>query len=421
MRPGSSGLLEPPPGLNQRAINCEDLFVKKRIFKFLEKETSNLEAAGLLKRDLVGEVLPDGFFRTSDGNEIYNLCQNDYLGFEGDPDLLQAQREISNAGFLQTGAPRVAGGTHPLHLELEQWISSLVDLPETVVFQNYLEVTTTLFETLLGAEDGIFYDVLCPPAIKDGIRFSQASAIPFLHNDALFLEDLLKKSAHLRFRAIVVQGVFSLNGAICDLKSFIKLAEQYEALLILDETEGLGVMGTAGRGTRHFLNISSGVDLVIGQLGHLVGSSNGGFVAGTKELISWMRQKSKAYLFHPPLTIQSTQFFIKLVSKLLNSEAKLTLLEKNRVRFGQTLVDQGYNVVGFDHPIIAINTGDVLTTQRLMNALYEKNVSVMGYCYPIVPDNEALIRTQISARFSSSWLEQVLEIFGAVSSLLNKS
>ncbi len=380
--------------------------VKGELLKIIESELNNLEAAGLYKEERTVGLQPDQMVELSGGSTYLNFCSSDYLGLASDSDLGRVEEGSSPFGSSST---RLLCGTLKVHQDLESWLSLFFDREASMVLPTVYEAHLGIFEALCGEKDVIILDALASSSLRDGARLSQAKVLFYQNNDMQNLEEQLKKTEHHRFRFIVTDGVFTLNGIPSDLISMVDLSKKYNATLIVSDVEGVGVMGATGRGALQWQNVQTEVDLLIGSLGHLIGESGGGFISGRKDLIRWLKQKSKPYLFQIPSSPRSLFPYIKLIERLNGDQAPLDRLNKLKNLFGQSLVDHGLEVLGFDHPIIAVRIGNAVATQRIVNYLFEKQIYATGYCYPLVPRGEALLRFQITAGHSVEALTESIQ------------
>jgi len=386
----------------------------KKLVKFINQEASNLQAAGLYKYEFLAENTRYSQMKLADDREVINFCSDNYLGLGGNKDVrAAAQKAIEEEGF-GTGDSRIICGTSDRHKGLESWISTYLDTNDTIIFQSAYEASIGLFESFVGDEDAIFCESFCSAAIKDGVRLSRAESSFYRGNDVVDLENYLKRSKNARFRVIVTEGVFSVDGTISRLTDICELAKTYDALVVLDDSHGFGVLGEKGRGTHEFFSITDEVDLTIGTFTHILGGPGGGFISGNESLIAWLRQKSKPYLFSSTLSPSMVAASTQALQILIDDNSSLVKLRENTQLLYKGLSDRNYQVQGSEHPILSIMIGDVVMTQKMVNGLLDLGVYVMGFCYPLVPKGMARLRLQVSSDHSQAGIKRTLEAFDQV-------
>jgi glycine C-acetyltransferase len=368
----------------------------------LAEELAKLEQAGLYRPE---RVIPQNA-------AMVDLTSQDHLGLAADERVLGAARAALDAHGLGAGAPRMFAGTRPIHQELERAIARFLQVPDAIVFGAGYLANLGFYEALFDNRDCLFCDALVHPSTAEGVRLSNATAFPFRNNDVEDLEDKLKRSRSARFRAIATDGVFAFEGKVADLGGICALAERYEAMVVVDDALGVGVLGARGRGAREYRDVMSRVDVVTGTFGKALGGAGGGFVAGKREVIEWVRQKATPYLFSigfaPPLAAAA----LTAVELLERGAVDLAALRARTKRIAEGLAAQGFKVFGGeDHPSLAVLAGGALTLQKLVDALHERGVRVSGVCYPVVPESQGRVRIEVTLRLTDDDIARVLRAF----------
>ncbi len=373
--------------------------------KFLKTETSRLQQAGLLREELVS---PSAQGRTIEveGRTLLNLTSFDFLGFAADERLKGVAQEAIGTFGLGMGADRFVL-SQPVHRELERAIADLVYAEDCLVFPSYYHATSGAFESLFSDRDIIFCDAHVQPGLADGIRLSRAKISPFRHGDLGYLEDRLKRSRGARFRAIVSDSVFALEGVQANLEELSSLAQRYDAALIVDDSFDFGLTGT------ELKKRYAGLSLVISTLGYAAGCP-GGFCAGDAELMAWLRQHSRPYLISEGLAPGSAAAAFKAVQIIRDGDAAMDVLAARTARLRAGLIDAGFEVLEALHPMIVLITKDAVTTQRMTDILFEQNIYVTGFCHPVVPEGAARIRMQVTALHTDKDIDTILESFGVI-------
>jgi glycine C-acetyltransferase len=378
--------------------------------EFLGTEASHLEQAGLLRREPLLTTPPGPTIRIGD-RELLNFASNDYLGLSQHPSVKQAAIRAIEQWGVGVASPRMAAGTLQLHAELERELAKFLGTGDAMVFASGYHANTGLFESLLSDRDYLFCDELVRPSLADGIRLSRARVYSYRNQDMEHLEDRLRRSRSARFRVIATDGVFGLSGLTANLRDLYGLAAKYNALVVVDDSQGIGILGEHGRGTHDQLGLGDRIDLVTGTFGVTLGGGAGGFVAGRKELVAWLRQKSRAYLSStalPPACVAAAQQSLSL----LRSEPQLReQLGMNVKMFRDALAEHGLWATEGEHPAVAVLTRDAVAAQRLTDLLYKKGVFCIGFCHPVVPEGAARIRTQITVRHTQKSLSQAVAAF----------
>jgi glycine C-acetyltransferase len=352
--------------------------------------------------------------RVGGGAPVLNLCANNYLGLASHPEVIKAAREGLEKWGYGLASVRFICGTQSPHRQLEEKISEFLGTEDAILYSSCFDANGGLFETLLGEEDAIISDELNHASIIDGVRLCKARRFRYKNNDMADLESKLQEAKSARSRMIATDGVFSMDGYIANLKAICDLAEKYQALVMVDDSHAVGFIGKRGRGTHEYHNVMGRVDVITGTLGKALGGASGGYTAGKKEIIEFLRQRSRPYLFSntlaPPIVAGSLRA-LELLSERTDLRDKL---EANTKFFRREIASLGFHVLPGEHPIVPIMLGDAALASRFADAMLAKGVYVIGFSYPVVPQGKARIRTQISAAHSQEDLEFALAKFSEV-------
>ena len=380
----------------------------------LARQLTEIDQAGLFKRERVISTPQGTHVRVADGRPVLNLCANNYLGLAQHPEIKKAAHDGLDQWGYGMASVRFICGTQGIHKRLESQLTRFLGTEDTILYTSCWDANGGVFETILAAEDAIISDELNHASIIDGIRLCKAQRHRYKNNDMADLEAKLKETASARFRLIVTDGVFSMDGSIADLKSICDLADRHDALVMVDDSHAVGFMGKNGRGTHEFRDVIGRVDILTGTLGKALGGASGGYTSGRKEIIEMLRQRSRPYLFSntvaPPIAAAS----LKALEMLAESTALRDRLERNTKLFREGMTKLGFNILPGEHPIVPIMLGDAALAQRFADAMLAKGVYVVGFFYPVVPQGKARIRTQISAAHTEEDLRFAMEKFGEV-------
>lgn len=373
-----------------------------------------IRASGLYKAERVITTPQDARIKVGDGQPVLNLCANNYLGLAEHPDVIRAAHEGLDQWGYGLSSVRFICGTQAIHKNLERKLSEFLGTEDTILYTSCFDANGGLFETLLTAEDAVLSDELNHASIIDGVRLCKAKRFRYRNNDMADLESKLREAADCRFRLIATDGVFSMDGYIADLPAICDLAEQYEALVMVDDSHAVGFMGKRGRGTHEYHGVMDRIDIITGTLGKALGGASGGYTSGRKEIIELLRQRSRPYLFSnsvaPPIVAAS----IRAIELLSESTELRDRLESNTRFFRESLQQAGFRILPGEHPIIPIMLGEATLATRMADALLEKGIYVIGFSYPVVPKGKARIRVQVSAAHTRDDLEFALEKFQEV-------
>ncbi len=380
----------------------------------LIEELSQIRESGLYKSERI--IASPQRARVSVGGqgeprEVLNLCANNYLGLANHPGLIQAAK----AGLDQWGyglaSVRFICGTQQIHKRLERKLSEFLGTDDTILYTSCFDANGGLFETLLSEEDCVISDELNHASIIDGIRLCKAKRLRYQTCDMGDLERRLKEAQDSRFRMIASDGVFSMNGAIAKLSEICDLAGKYDALVMVDDSHAVGVLGNTGRGTHEHCGVMGRVDIITGTLGKALGGASGGYTSGRKEIIELLRQRSRPYLFSNTLAPAIVAASLRGLDILMTSDDLRRRLRENTRRFREEMIEYGFEIKPGEHTIVPIMLGDAVLAQKMAARMLEKGVYVIGFFYPVVPKGTARIRVQISAAHSREDIDFVVEMF----------
>ncbi len=380
----------------------------------LAEQTEDLKSQGLFKteRVITGPQQADIVVRSNGGRKhVLNLCANNYLGLANHPDVVAAAHKALDDFGYGVASVRFICGTQSIHKDLEDRISAFLGTEDTILYPSCFDANGGLFETLLGPEDAVISDALNHASIIDGIRLCKAQRFRYQHNDMDDLRAQLEAAKDAKTKLIVTDGVFSMDGTIADLEAICALAEEYDALTMIDDCHATGFLGETGRGTHEFRGVMGKIDIITGTLGKALGGASGGFTAARKEIVGWLRQRSRPYLFSnsvAPVIAASSIAVLELLER--DSELR-ERLAANAVHFRAQMTERGFDLKPGEHPIIPVMLGDAQLATTMADKLLERGIYVIGFSYPVVPQGQARIRTQMSAGLTTAHLDQAIEAF----------
>jgi glycine C-acetyltransferase len=385
--------------------------VLKEFRERLARDTQALDAAGLLKRERVIGSAQGPVVRLADGREMINLCANNYLGLANHPAILKAAHDALARYGYGVASVRFICGTQSVHRELEERLSNYLSMEDTILYSSCFDANGGLFETLLDEQDAVISDALNHASIIDGIRLCKARRLRYANNDLNELEQALKDSQSSRVRLIATDGVFSMDGSIARLKEICDLADRYGALVMVDDSHATGFIGARGRGSHELRGVIGRIDILTGTLGKALGGASGGYVAARKEIVGWLRQRSRPYLFSNSIAPPVAAATIQVLDMLENSTDLRERLQTNTVYFREQMAALGFNLIPGEHPIIPVMLGDAPLAVNLAERVQAQGVYVVAFAFPVVPHGKARIRTQISAAHSREHLDRVIQAF----------
>jgi glycine C-acetyltransferase len=383
----------------------------------LAEQTDALKSQGLFKSErLIAGPQQAAIDVKSNGGvqHVLNLCANNYLGLANHPDVIAAAHKALDEYGYGMASVRFICGTQTLHKDLEQRISQFLKTEDTILYPSCFDANGGLFETILGPEDAVISDALNHASIIDGIRLCKAQRFRYRHDDMADLETQLQAAKDAKVRLIVTDGVFSMDGTIADLEAICDLAEKYDALTMIDDCHATGFLGASGRGTHEYRDVMGRIDIITGTLGKALGGASGGFTSGRKEIVAWLRQRSRPYLFSNSVAPTIAAASIAVLDLLERDDSLRTQLRENAAYFRAQMTERGFDLIPGEHPIIPVMLGDARLATTMADKLLERGIYVIGFSFPVVPKGQARIRTQMSAGLTRQQLEQAVEAFTQV-------
>lgn len=389
---------------------------KKRIMygkmkDHLQAELKAIDEAGLYKRERIITTPQGANVHVSTGEDVVIMCANNYLGLSSHPDVIQAAKDTLDTHGFGMSSVRFICGTQDIHKELEEKIAKFYGTEDTILYAAAFDANGGVFEPLFTAEDAIISDELNHASIIDGVRLCKAQRYRYKHSDMADLEEQLKKAQDQRFRIIVTDGVFSMDGDIAKMDEICALADKYDALVMTDECHSAGFIGKTGRGVPEYCGVSDKVDIITGTLGKALGGAMGGYTTGKKEIIDMLRQKSRPYLFSNSLAPSIVGAANKVFDILSESTELRDRLEENTKYFKDQIIAAGFDIKPGDSPIVPIMLYDAALSQKFADKLLEEGVYAIGFFYPVVAKGAARIRTQISAAHTKADLDKAIAAF----------
>ncbi|WP_430439555.1 glycine C-acetyltransferase [Shinella sp.] len=380
----------------------------------LQSELGALKTAGLYKAERVITSRQAGEIAVASGERVLNFCANNYLGLADNAELAEAgKRALDRYGYGMASV-RFICGTQEEHKELEARISSFLGLEDTILYSSCFDANGGLFETLLGEEDAIISDALNHASIIDGVRLSKAKRFRYANNDMAALEEELKKAEGSRFKMIATDGVFSMDGIIANLGGVCDLAERYGAMVMVDDSHAVGFVGRHGRGSAEHCGVEGRIDIITGTLGKALGGASGGYTSGRREVVEWLRQRSRPYLFSNTLAPVIAAASLKVFDLIDNGDALRRRLYANADLFRREMTRLGFTLAGEGHPIIPVMLGDAALAQEMASRMLARGVYVIGFSFPVVPRGQARIRTQMSAAHGEADVRKAIDVFAEV-------
>jgi glycine C-acetyltransferase len=396
--------------------------VPASFFESLANQTEDLKAQGLFKTErLIAGPQQAGIDVQSNGDRrhVLNLCANNYLGLANHPEVIAAAHKALDDFGYGMASVRFICGTQTIHKELESRISAFLGTEDTILYPSCFDANGGLFETILGKEDAVISDALNHASIIDGIRLSKAQRFRYQNNDMQDLEAQLVAAADTNARLIVSDGVFSMDGTIADLGAICDLADKHDAMTMIDDCHATGFLGKTGRGTHEYRDVMGRIDIITGTLGKALGGASGGYTSGRKEVVGWLRQRSRPYLFSNSVAPMIAASSIAVFDLLERDNSLAGQLHENAAYFRSKMEERGFDLKPGEHPIIPVMLGDAKLATTMADLLLERGVYVVGFSFPVVPQGQARIRTQMSAGITREQLDQAIEAFTDVGRELN--
>jgi len=383
---------------------------------FISHLQSQIEATkedGLYKKERVITSQQQADIGVAGGEHVINFCANNYLGLANNESLIEAAKNGLDSHGFGVASVRFICGTQDIHKELEASISDFLGTEDTILYPSCFDANGGLFETLLGPEDAIISDALNHASIIDGVRLSKAKRYRYANNDMAALEEQLKQANAdgARFKIIATDGVFSMDGVIADLASICDLADKYDAMVMVDDCHATGFLGENGKGSHEYCGVMGRVDIITGTLGKALGGASGGYTSGKKEVIEWLRQRSRPYLFSNSVAPPIVSASLKVFEMMKDGDELRANLWRNANHFRNRMEEAGFTLAGKDHAIIPVMLGDARLASEMADKLLEKGIYVIGFSYPVVPKGQARIRTQMSAGHSLEHVDKAIDAF----------
>ena len=379
----------------------------------LRAETEQVREAGLYKAERIITSPQQAAIQVQGGAEVINFCANNYLGLSNHPAMVEAaQAAIVDYGYGMSSV-RFICGTQSVHKELESRLSRFLQTDDTILYSSCFDANTGLFETILGPEDAIISDSLNHASIIDGVRLCKAQRYRYANNDMAALEEQLKQADAdgARFKIIATDGVFSMDGVIADLASICDLADKYDAMVMVDDCHATGFLGENGKGSHEYCGVMGRVDIITGTLGKALGGASGGYTSGKKEVVEWLRQRSRPYLFSNSVAPPIVSASLKVFEMMKEGDELRANLWRNANHFRTRMEEAGFTLAGKDHAIIPVMLGDARLASEMADKMLEKGIYVIGFSYPVVPKGQARIRTQMSAGHSLEHVDKAVDAF----------
>lgn len=380
----------------------------------LAEQLEGLKVNGLYKQECEISSPQQARIQIADGRTVLNFCANNYLGLANHPTLIEAAKKSYDTYGFGLASVRFICGTQTIHHALEKRLSAFLGTEDTILYSSCFDANGGLFETLMGEEDAIISDSLNHASIIDGIRLTKSRRLRYANNDMADLEEKLQNSSDCRFRMIATDGVFSMDGSIANLQKICDLADRYNAIVMVDDSHAVGFVGETGRGTPEFCKVQGRIDILTGTLGKALGGASGGYTSGKREIISWLRQRSRPYLFSNTLAPAIAVASIAVLDLLDSSHELRKRLQENSNYFREKMTTLGFDLVPGNHPIIPVMLGDATLAQTFAKEMLALGIYVVGFSFPVVPQGKARIRVQMSAGHSKVDLDKAIAAFAEV-------
>ncbi len=388
--------------------------MRQEFLDHLKEQIKEVKNGGLYKEEREITSPQQADITISGGRHVLNFCSNNYLGLANHPDVIKAAKNSYDKYGFGLSSVRFICGTQTVHHQLEKRISQFLGTDDTILYSSCFDANGGLFETLLGPEDAIISDSLNHASIIDGVRLCKAQRFRYKNNDMKDLEEKLKEAKDARFRLIATDGVFSMDGIIANLPAICDLADQYGALVMVDDSHAVGFMGETGAGTPEHCGVSERIDIITGTLGKALGGASGGYTSGRKEIVEWLRQRSRPYLFSNTLAPAIACASLRVLDLISESKELRDQLRENSEYFREKMTALGFTLVPGEHPIIPVMLGDAKLAQEFASKMLDQGIYVIGFSYPVVPKGQARIRTQMSAAQSRQDLDRAIKAFESV-------
>ena len=399
--------------LNHPLLSLLRYLMSVNFYSHIQTQIDQVKTEGLYKAERIITTAQQAQISVASGEQVVNFCANNYLGLANHPELIAAAKTGLDEHGFGMASVRFICGTQDIHKELEQGISEFLGMEDTILYSSCFDANAGLFETLLGAEDAIISDALNHASIIDGVRLCKAKRFRYANNDMAALEQSLIEAdaAGARFKLIATDGVFSMDGVIANLKGVCDLADKYNAMVMVDDSHAVGFVGEQGRGSHEYCDVIGRVDIITGTLGKAMGGASGGFTSAKKEVIEWLRQRSRPYLFSNSLAPAIVNASLTVLELLAQGDDLRKTLKDNAAYFRKNMTEAGFTCAGADHAIIPVMLGDAKVASAMAERLLAEGIYVIGFSFPVVPKGQARIRTQISAAHSKAQLDHAIAAF----------
>lgn len=381
---------------------------------YLSEQITELHNTGLYKDERVISSQQSADIAVQNGSDVINFCANNYLGLANSQDLIDAGKAALDEFGYGMASVRFICGTQTIHKKLEQRLSSLLGMEDTILYGSCFDANAGLFETLLGPEDAVISDELNHASIIDGIRLCKAKRLRYKNNNMQDLEQKLIEAADSRFRLIATDGVFSMDGIIANLEGVCDLAEKYDAMVMVDDSHAVGFTGENGKGTPEHCGVMDRVDIITGTLGKALGGASGGYTSANKEIVEWLRNRSRPYLFSNTLAPMIASASVKVLDMLESGNDLREKLRSNSIYFREQMTALGFDLVPGEHAIIPVMLGDAKLAKSFADQMLQEGIYVVGFSFPVVPLGKARIRTQMSAAHNKSHIDKAIAAFTKV-------
>lgn len=388
--------------------------MERNFLQHLASQLEELKAQGLYKVEREITSPQSAKIRIAGNKEVLNFCANNYLGLANHPAIIASAKKSYDIYGYGLASVRFICGTQTIHHELEKRLSRFLETEDTILYPSCFDANGGLFETILSAEDAVISDELNHASIIDGIRLSKAQRFRYKNNDMQDLEQKLKEATNCRFKLIATDGVFSMDGIIANLKKISELASKHQALVMVDDCHAVGFLGKRGKGSIEYCDVMGKIDIITGTLGKALGGASGGYTSGRKEIIAWLRQRSRPYLFSNTLAPSIAAASLTVLDFLETQPELRERLLENSFYFREKMTALGFHLIPGEHPIVPVMLGDAKLAQDFAEKMLSKGIYVIGFCYPVVPQGKARIRTQISAAHSFDDLDLAIKAFATV-------
>ena len=385
--------------------------MRTAFLEHLSQQVESIREAGTFKPERVIETPQDAHIEVTGGRRVLNLCANNYLGLSDHPELIRAAQTALDRWGFGLSSVRFICGTQSIHKQLEQQLSDFLRTEDTILYSSCYDANGGLFETLLNDQDAIISDELNHASIIDGVRLCKAQRYRYRNNNLADLQDQLIAARGARYRMIATDGVFSMDGSLADLAGICELADKHDALVMVDDSHAVGFVGPHGRGTHEQCGVLERIDILTGTLGKALGGASGGYTSGRREIVQLLRQRSRPYLFSNSLAPPIVAASLRALEMLSQSTELRDRLAANTEFFREGIQRTGLEILPGEHPIVPIMLGDAALAGRMAEVMLAKGVYVIGFSYPVVPQDKARIRTQISAAHTIDDLSFAVEKF----------